>query len=195
MKQVCIIHGGTTYDTYDDYLRDLASSDIKYDRLLYGGNWKTWLSEELTDYDVLLPSMPNKQNAQYTEWTLTFEKVLPHLTEDTVLVGHSLGGIFLAKYLSENDLTITFKKLILIAAPYDDESSESLASFRLTSARAVASYAQEIHILHSSDDPVVPVEEAHKYLSDLPSAQLHAYNDKLHFNEPEFPELKQLIEE
>ena len=191
--QVCIIHGGTVYESDEEYQQALRDLTLNYDRLLYTPSWKNWLAEQLPDRDVLLPSMPNKINAKYDDWTLYFSKVVPFLRPDAVLIGHSLGGIFLAKYFTENPSEKPFAKLILIAAPYDDETGESLTGFKLTEASALADVFEEIHLLHSTDDPVVPFTENGKYLHDLPSANVHIFNDKQHFNEPTLYELNGLI--
>lgn len=193
MKQVCIIHGGTTFETNKDYLADLDAKELKYDRLLYAPDWKSWLGTKLRGFDVLLPKMPNNANAQYDEWALYFSKIVPLLRNDVVLVGHSLGSIFLAKYLQENKLPIRIKKLILIAAPYNDESAESLGSFKLSSAKKLSGTASEIHLMHSEDDPVVLPIELDKYITDLPEAAVHRFKSRQHFNTPTFPELLKLI--
>lgn len=194
MKQVCLIHGGNVYDSYDEYLEGLQMLELKYDRMLYAPHWKYWLGEHLNGYDVLIPQFPNKNNAQYDEWSLYFSKVLPFLKRDAILVGHSLGGIFLAKYLSEHADTLHFQKVILLAAPYDDTSSESLASFALTDgAKRLKETADEFYIFHSRDDMVVPVSEAEKYKSILPDAEVQLFDDRKHFNIPTFPELLDAI--
>ena len=54
-------------------------------------------------YEVLIPQMPNSQNARYSEWKILFEKIISILDDEIILIGHSLGGIFLVKYFSEND--------------------------------------------------------------------------------------------
>ena len=60
--------------------------------------------------------MPNKGNAVYEEWKMIFEKFALALSPDTIYVGHSLGGIFLAKYISEN--TLNTGMVHLISAPF-----------------------------------------------------------------------------
>lgn len=191
--QVCIIHGGETFDSDDDYREYLENKDVVYERLLYAPAWKNWLAERLVDYDVLTPSMPNKQNAKYDEWALYFSKIVPFLRPDATLIGHSLGGIFLTKYFTEHPPQEPFAKLILLAAPHTDETLESLGSFRIANARALADVAGEIHLLHSEDDPVVPVSEVDRYAADLPDATVQKLCDEHHFIGPELPELLPLI--
>lgn len=191
--QICIIHGGETFDSDDDYLENLQNKQIVYERLLYSPAWKNWLAEQLADYDVLTPSMPNRQNAKYEEWALYFSKIVPFLRPDATLIGHSLGGIFLAKYFSQHPPEKPYARLILLAAPHSDESLESLGNFRIEDARSLANAANEIHLLHSEDDPVVPVTEADRYASDLPAAKVHKFTDRHHFIGPDFPELARII--
>lgn len=193
MKQILIISGGNTYTSNKDYLHHLRNLSLNYDRLLVHSDWKPTLKDAFPKDDVLLPSMPNKQNAKYNEWKILFEKILPLLFGDFILIGHSLGGIFLAKYLHENTLPQKAQKVILIAPPYDDESGESLGSFKLRSATNVEKSAHEVHIMFSEDDPIVPISEQEKFQKDLPSATFHTFTDRKHFWQEDFPELIDLI--
>jgi predicted alpha/beta hydrolase family esterase len=192
-KQICIIHGGETFSSDEEYLKNLKDKELKYERILYSPSWSKWIAVQLTDHDVLLPSMPNKQNARYDEWSIYFSKIMPFLQPSAILIGHSLGGIFLAKYLSENPPAKPFAKLILVAAPYSDETRESLGDFKLTSAKPLTNAVKEIHLMHSEDDPVVAVSELKRYAADLPNALVHRFTDKHHFIEPFFRELLTLI--
>ncbi|MBU1255733.1 hypothetical protein KKH35_02590, partial [Patescibacteria group bacterium] len=58
-KQVILIHGGSTFDTYKDYLAFLNNLKIdlnRYERT----KWSDSLRQELGNkFDVLLPKMPN----------------------------------------------------------------------------------------------------------------------------------------
>ena len=101
-KQILVIHGGDTFATQEEYLSFLRNYEINIERYKTNtDDWKPWLREVLGDeYEVILPAMPNKFNARFDEWKLWFEKITPFLNDEIVLIGHSLGGAFLARYLS-----------------------------------------------------------------------------------------------
>src|SRR5690606_14843151 len=116
-------------------------------------------------------------------------KLLPLLGDDVQLIGHSLGAMFLAKYLHTNPLERRVKKLILIAGAYDEEHMGDSGSFVVGSAVNVPQSAEEVHFFHSEDDPVVPFVELAKFQADMPGATVHAFSDRAHFNDATFPEL------
>jgi hypothetical protein len=59
--------------------------------------------------------MPAKQDADYIAWKIWFEKLFPFLQpENVILIGSSLGTIFLSKYLSENIFPRTIQSLHLV---------------------------------------------------------------------------------
>lgn len=193
MKQIVLIHGGSSFDNYERYLNSLRNGSINYERLLWAQKWREWLAQEIVDADVLLPNFPNRQNANYDEWKIYFEKLLPLLGDDVQLVGYSLGAMFLARYLHESPLDSPVRRLVLISPCYDDESVEDLGSFRVMSATGLEKSAREIHLFHSKDDPVVPFTELAKFQRDLPTATVHIFEDRNHFFQPTFPELKELL--
>lgn len=193
MRQIVIIHGGSSFNSYESYVDNLRSSSIDYERLLYSQKWREWIAQEIPSADVLLPNFPNGQNASYDEWKIYFEKLLTLLGDDVQLVGYSLGAMFLVKYLHENALEEPVRRLVLIAPCYDDDSTEDLGSFRIESATGLEQSAKEIHLFHSEDDPVVPFEELEKFNKDIPSAIVHTFDDRNHFFQPTFPELKELL--
>lgn len=195
MKQVIVIHGGTTFENYEDYIADLATKPLKLDRYLYKPMWKERLAEDLgEDYQVLLPTMPNKQNARYSEWRAFFTNFTQLIEDDCILVGHSLGAIFLAQYLSEVDFPCRIKATILIAGPYDDDSTEDLTDFKLKDISPRIIYqAGKMTFFFGTDDPIVPLAEAEKYRQKLPNAEYILLPAPDHFMREEFPELLQVI--
>ncbi len=193
MKQIVIVHSGSSFNSYENYLDSLKNSPLHYERLLWAQKWREWLAQTTTGYDVLLPDFPNKQNALYEEWKIYFEKLLLLLGSDVQLVGYSLGAMFLAKYLHESPLSSPVRRLVLISPYYDDELVEDSGSFRVTSATGLEKSAREIHLFHSKDDPVVPFTELAKFQRDLPTAKVHIFEDRNHFFQPTFPELKELL--
>ena len=194
-KQIVVIHGGDTFEKYEEFLSFLKNFQIDPDYFKNKG-WKDTLQDKLgEDFEVIAPNMPNKINAKYLEWKIWFEKYFQFLNEGVIFVGHSLGGTFLAKYLSENSFPKKIKALLLVATPFDDEDSdESLNDFALpVSLAKITEQAGKIYLFHSKDDPVVPFEQVNKYKKALPNSEIIAFTDRQHFNQELFPELVELL--
>lgn len=142
--------------------------------------------------------MPNKTNAQYNEWKIFFKKLVDLLDDNFILIGHSLGGIFLTKYLSENQVNKIIKKTFLIAAPYDDGGmdKEPMYSFlRSGDLKKMENQAGKIYIYQSKDDFAVPFDHLEKYRKAIPSATVREFEDRNHFLQEIIPELINDIKE
>lgn len=189
-KQIVVIHGGSTFDTYEDYMEYLKSSELTMEKINHK-DWKDNLKLKLSEFEVIYPRMPNPKNAKYLEWKIWFEKLFPLLTNEVILVGHSLGGIFLAKYLTESIFPKKIKSIHLVAAPYDTEvCKESLGDFALTDTVSdLVKKTDKIFLYQSKDDPSVPFTDVEKYKRDIPSSILVSFEDRGHFTQEEFPEL------
>jgi len=189
-KQIVIIHGGTTFDTYEEYLKYLNSCELTLEKI-NKKDWKDGLGSKLPEFEVIYPKMPNAKNARYPEWKIWFEKLFPLLGDSVTLIGHSLGGIFLAKYLSENSFLRKIDSLHLIAAPYDTEvCKETLADFALCDkVGKLANLTKNIFLYQSKDDTAVPFADVEKYKRDIPAAKLMTFGDRGHFLQQNFPEL------
>ncbi|MCB9811176.1 MAG: alpha/beta fold hydrolase [Candidatus Nomurabacteria bacterium] len=196
-KQVLYIHGGDSYSKHEDFLQALRTMPI---RNLPGAEtksfWPATLAEDLgDDFEVFSPSMPNKQNARYEEWKIWFERHLEFIRDEVTLVGWSLGGVFLAKYLSENKFPHKIKSLYILGAPSGEvkphSSGEDCASFlfNMDKLSDLSQQVKEVNIWHSKDDFVVPYEEFLNYRNHLEEANLVSFEDKNHFLLTEFPEL------
>ena len=195
-QQVLIIHGGTTFQNKEAYTEFLATLEIDIERLRYKIDWKGSLAKDLgDDYDVFTPKMPNATNAQYSEWKIWFENILPRMHKDIILIGHSLGGAFLTRYLSENKVSNNIKALFLIAAPYEAiEGDEYLGAFELPKKNEPLSLqSNQIIIFHSSDDKVVPAEQSKKLHALIEGSILVQFKDYGHFNVEHLPELVERI--
>lgn len=195
-QQVLIIGGGSSYKNYNCYINGLRKREIILEKLKTNSRWKDSIGEKLgNDYEVFVPEMPNKLNARYFEWKIFFEKIIPLLNDKLILVGHSLGGIFLAKYLTENDISKKILGLVLISAPFDKEGKggETLSDFKLNLLTFNLDNYKQIILVHSQDDKVVDFNEVKKYLKQIPKAELVAFKNMGHFNQKTFPELIKII--
>jgi len=156
-QQILTIHGGSASETYEEYLEELRTREVFLDRMR-GGGWKENLQKVLgEEYDVLLPKMPNATNARYAEWKIWFEKIIPLLDNEIIFIGHSLGAIFLVKYLAENNCPKKIKATMLVAPPYNTPEIHSLVDFNIeTDLGKFAEQGGKIFIYHSKDDEIVP---------------------------------------
>lgn len=191
-NQIFVIHGGHARDSYEDYLKHLKEKEVDLEYLQNKNrSWKRGLGDQLgSEYEVYNPQMPNKENAKYMEWMIWFEKFIPFLTDGIIFIGHSLGGIFLAKYLSENDFPKKIKATFLIAAPYNTPTEHPRADFNiLTPLTKFKEQGGEIFMYHSKDDHVVPYSNFEHYQRDLPSAHVRAFDQAGHFNDETLPEI------
>ncbi len=195
--QILLIHGGMTFKNRANYLRYLRTREITL------GERKRWTGAYLTKtlgprYEIIRPQMPMKENARYDEWKIHFERYIPHLRANCVLIGNSLGGIFLAKYLSENIVPKKIRSVFLVCPPFDgDLPSEDLAGgFVLKkNLTRLNTCAENLHLLFSKDDDVVPAACAEKYRAKLPNAHIVIYKSKNgHFKISTFPEIVRMIQ-
>lgn len=190
MRQIIVIHGGNTYDSYEEYLSALRERTLDVEQMKSKG-WKSSLELALGPaYEVIAPRMPLADNAKYSEWKIWFEKLLPYVADDAVFIGHSLGGIFLAKYFAEEEYLKGMGAILLIAAPYESDGEYSLADFALPDDLGrLAAYGKRVHLYQSEDDVIVPFSNLERYQRALPEAVTHVYRDRGHFLGEEFPEL------
>ena len=195
--EVCLVYGvhsSDAFDSYEEYLVDLNLRTAHLERMKPGG-WKMELQKNLGDkFDVYNPSMPNKDNAKYAEWKIWFEKIAPLMDDDVILVGHSMGGIFLAKYLSEEPFPKRIRATFLVAAPFETETEYSLADFRLPkSVEGLRKQGGKIFVYHSADDNVVPYADGESYRSVFPESTFRSFTDRGHFNQDRFVEIEEDI--
>jgi len=190
-KQVVVIHGGDSFNSYKEYLDDLKETRIDIER--FGAKrWKDTLDQTLgKSFQVIAPRMPNAGNSRYIEWKIWFRKLFPYLKNGVVLIGHSLGGIFLAKYLSEEKFPKKIGATILVAAPYFHRGRKNLPKDWILPVSLLRFDKQggKIFLYQSKDDKVVPFADVKRYKKSLPTATERIFTDEGHFSLEKFPEI------
>ncbi len=187
--QVILIQGGDSFKTYDKYLNYLKTKPAELEKFYPRKGWKNSIQDDLgKNFDVLQPEMPNRSNAKFNEWKIWFERMFPFLKKEVILVGHSLGGMFLAKYLAENKFPKKIKSLHLVAPPHN--RTEDVDSFLLPeSLEGITRQTDRIYLYFSRDDDIVPFSELAAYRKQVPTARLKIFEDRGHFRQEHFPEL------
>jgi hypothetical protein len=106
MKNAVIVHGRPSAREY--YLRKIIR------RPNSTAHWQGWLRAQLiaNGYLVDTPKMPRPYQPNYEKWRKEFERC--HIGPQTLLIGHSCGGGFLIRWLSEHP-EAKVGKVILVA--------------------------------------------------------------------------------
>ncbi|MCC7004785.1 alpha/beta hydrolase [Candidatus Nomurabacteria bacterium] len=196
--QLLIVHGGETFRNRKDYLKYLKTRKISLEKRV---NWAgAYLEEKLgKNVQIIRPEMPLKHWAEYEDWKIWFERYIPFLKNGVILVGCSLGGIFLAKYLSEKRFPKKLRSVYLVCPPFDNSlpGEDLVGGFKLKSDLSLLEkQTKNLYLLFSADDPVVPVAHAEKYRAKLPGAKIIIYKSKGgHFGVPTFPEIIKMIKD
>lgn len=132
-----------------------------------------YLKAELgSGFQVIAPKMPDPEDPQYAAWKVKLKEEIAALDDGAVLVGHSIGGSALFKFLSEEELGKSFAKVITIAAPFWGINSDwELENFTLAeNFVSRSSLLPDVVLFHSIDDDTVPYNHLEKYLENIPSA-------------------------
>jgi predicted alpha/beta hydrolase family esterase len=104
VKTAIILHGKAGKDEF--YSPEYPSCS--------NSHWLPWLQKRLIVGGIAAhtPEIPNAWDPDYDIWCKEFERY--DITPDTLLVGHSLGGTFLVRWLSEHPDVIV-GKVVLVA--------------------------------------------------------------------------------
>lgn len=178
------------FNEYAEYLAFLKNRPMTL-KDLQRVDWKNTLPETLGEpYDVFVPRQPNPTNARYIEWKIWFEKFVPEFVEGVVFVGHSLGGIFLAKYLAEEKFPIAIGATMLVAPPFLDKDAPRKADWLLpASLDGVVQQGGRVFLYHSKDDTSCAFADSEKYARALSGVIFRAFEDRGHFKQETFSEL------
>ncbi|NCC71549.1 hypothetical protein EOM09_08310 [bacterium] len=197
--QILYIHGGGTFKNNEEYIEYLKTREIKIEET------ERW-SDEYFDkklskkFKMIKPKMPCKENAKYEEWKIQFERYLEKIDQNLVLIGTSLGGIFLAKYLSENTLNKNIISTYLIAPPFDAKSvneKEIYGGFELKdNLEKIEENCKKVVFMFSKNDNVVNISAKTGYQEKLKKSEFIEFEDKNgHFKISKFPEIIEMLKE
>ena len=182
MKQTILVHG--TPDTEDEFFaRNRAA--------LSDTNWFPWFKREMELRSEIVQALefPKPYDPMYEEWVAIFEQM--EISDETTLIGHSCGGGFLLRYLTEHPNAKP--KQVILVAPWIDPQKEFTTNFFDFVLDLEIANRFPLDILISSNDQETVVESCIIIKSKIPNAIYHEFSNKGHFEELEFPELLKIL--
>lgn len=192
-QQVVFIHGGESFETKEEFyefIRNCEYDPYEPERRRWRDSLKVELEEK--GYEWIFLQMPCRWNAEYNVWYMWFQKLVPYLRDDVILIGHSLGASFFVKYLYDQKIPVSIAQLHLVAPAVIKDQCEGLGGFAtdLELFSGFQNNIPKIHIYHSVDDEAVPYIHSEKLAEALSAAHFHKFTDRGHFLGEDFPEIK-----
>ncbi|MDD4332535.1 MAG: alpha/beta hydrolase [Patescibacteria group bacterium] len=151
-------------------------------------NWFPWLKKKLETmgHQVFVPQFPSPPvvPAKIDEWYKVLKNYEQYINEDTILIGHSLGGVFTLRILEK--LKHSVRAAILVGTPigfkpilnYNRDSSFSGFSFDWP---IIKSKAKNFVIFQSDNDPYVSFDNGKELAREL-GVELSFVPNAGHFN-------------
>lgn len=184
MKKAIILHG---MPDMEDYYSQNGDSESNC-------HWIPWLQKQLIVNGTLAqtPEMPAPYTPNYEKWRSVFGQFT--VDESTDLIGHSCGGGFLLRWLTENKQKVG--KVVLVAPWIDpiNELGDNNSFFHFEIDPELVSRTKGMRVFNSSNDDEVIHQSVEQILNILPTAQVREMEGKGHFTlsgmgTREFPEL------
>jgi predicted alpha/beta hydrolase family esterase len=160
--------------------------------------WYPWFGEEVEKmgYEFLAPVLPKATDPVMDEWLAEVDKTEPD--KETILVGHSRGGVAVLRWLENQPSEKRVSKVILVATnsgALEDRAIPAESNYGFYTENGydfekIKAHCDNFVVLHSKDDKWVPFSAGEKNAQGL-SARFLQFDNYGHFGKgvDEIPEL------
>lgn len=160
-------------------------------------HWIPWLQKQLMikDISTQTPEMPQSWKPDYEIWKKEFERY--DVTPETILIGHSCGGGFIVRWLSEH-ADVRVNSVLLVAPWLDPERRDTTDFFDFEIDPALSSRTKQLTI-YGSDNDMEDVKKSISVLREtLQQINYREFQNYGHFTKgdmgtEQFPELLEAI--
>lgn len=155
-----------------------------------------WLYKKLSKwgYNCLAPHCPSGKGQNYETWSNILNEYYKndYIDENTTIITHSLGSIFIVKFLHEHDIKI--KKLITVAGFNNIEFENSYLYDTFYINEKNIDVAKNAVSLYSTNDPYIPVDSAKEFAKLINSTPIEIKNAG-HFTASDgYEEFKEILD-
>ena len=167
-------------------------------------NWFPWMKEKLEakGCKVIVPQFPTPPivPAKILEWFEVLKKYEEYINEDTILIGHSLGGKFLLRILEK--LKHSVKAAFFIGTPIGitpiaNNERDNAFTDNNFDWKNIKNKAKHFDVFQSDNDPFVSLGNGEQLAKNL-GVELTFIPNAGHFNAPagylSFPDLLKKVE-
>lgn len=132
-------------------------------------------------YDISYPRMPNEGDPSYGAWRAAIAKAIARLSDNPILVGHSVGATILVNALAEDPFQKKLAGIVLIATPFIGPGgwpSDDIKPPQNLGARLPEN--TPIYFYHGSVDETAPIDHVELYKQAIPQAHVRRLDGRDH---------------
>ena len=149
------------------------------------GGWRPYLMRELEKQDIYACSlsMPSPEAPKLDEWLEEIKRYIDrNKNDDVYLVGHSLGGTAILRYLEKYNSS-NLKGVVIVSAPCHQNANEKIRDFLSNGFDWVKmkNKVSKVVVIHGDNDPLVPASDAEETSRELDGRLILVPNGK-HLN-------------
>ena len=153
-------------------------------------NWFPWLEGELSSKDIacVIPTFPTPEYQNYDDWKELMDYYVQRgiVNQETVVIGHSCGTVFLTHYILEKKLKV--KAFIAVSgynhfiSGYDFMDRLNSSFYMDFESLNLSKYVDKIIALYGDDDPNIPQTLLKEFAEAIGASEIHAVKGAGHFN-------------
>ena len=183
MTNAIILHGQPTKKRYYDPAFPASSNYY----------WIPWLQKQLIIRDIptATPDVPDNWKPEWEVWRTEFERY--DVNHRTILVGHSCGGGFLVRWLSENP-EVKPAKVVLLEPWLNPKKLEETADFFEFEIDKTLTDRTAVTVIYSSDDMPQILDTVSVLKAALPDARYKEVHGRRHFYDDRCLEVPEVLE-
>ena len=132
------------------------------------------------DTRLAAPIMPKPDAPDAAAWEAALGEHLRQQQTPLVLVGHSLGGSVILRYLADHGIPAGLAGVVLIATPFWGMSDWEAEWALPRGFEARLAGLPRIVLYHSRDDDIAPVSHVDRYAEALPKALVRKVDGRGH---------------
>jgi hypothetical protein len=150
-------------------------------------NWFPWLKEKLQErgHEVIVPHFPTPEGQDLGNWMYHFSKYMDLIDESTVMIGHSLGPLFILSVLERIKVKIRASYFVAgFAGALGRDQFDSINKTFFDKEfdwETIKKNCSRFVLYNSDDDPYVPIEQG-KSLARRLNGEMKVIASAGHFN-------------
>jgi uncharacterized protein len=159
--------------------------------------WYVWIADQVRNkgLEFVAPNLPNSNDPEINAWIKEVGKTDPD--EQTIMIGHSRGGVAILRWMEKLPAEKKIRKVILVAANSGNsekrnktENNKGFFTEEGYDFEKIKTHCEKFVVFHSKDDRWVSFDNGEENAKGL-GAKFHVFKDRKHFGKDmkEFPEL------